>query len=67
MADTHRMHHRIGRVGARNTSLPQMTAATELRVVSADTWAIVKNGEVRATYPFNAVRPSRSGDEYFYR
>jgi len=24
----------------------------------ADTWAIVENGEVRATYPFNAVRLS---------
>jgi hypothetical protein len=35
-----------------------MTAAAELRTVGGDTWAIVENGEVRATYPFNAVRLS---------
>ena len=35
-----------------------MTAAAELRAVGSDTWAIVENGEVRATYPFNAVRLS---------
>ena len=58
MADNDRMYHRIGRVGAPNASLPQMTAAAELRAVGSDTWAIVENGEVRATYPFNAVRLS---------
>jgi hypothetical protein len=58
MADNDRMYHRIGRVGAPNAPLPQMTAAAELRAVGADTWAIVENGEVRATYPFNAVRLS---------
>ena len=35
-----------------------MTAAAELRAVGGGTWAIVENGEVRATYPFNAVRLS---------
>jgi hypothetical protein len=58
MADNDRMYHRIGRVGAPNAPLPQMTAAAELRAVSDNTWAIVENGEVRATYPFNAVRLS---------
>ena len=58
MADNDRMYHRIGRVGAHNAPLPQMTAAAELRAVGGDTWAIVENGEVRATYPFNAVRLS---------
>ena len=59
MADNDRMYHRIGRVGAPNAPLPQMTAAAELRTVGGgDTWAIVENGEVRATYPFNAVRLS---------
>jgi hypothetical protein len=58
MADNDRMYHRIGRVGAHNAPLPQMTAAAELRVVGDDRWAIVENGEVRATYPFNAVRLS---------
>ena len=58
MADNDRMYHRIGRVGAQNAPLPQMTAAAELRAVGDDTWAIVENGEVQATYPFNAVRLS---------
>jgi hypothetical protein len=35
-----------------------MTAAAELRAVGGNTWATVENGEVRATYPFNAVRLS---------
>jgi len=38
-----------------------MTAAAELRSVGGDTWAIVENDEVRATYPFNAVRSISSG------
>jgi hypothetical protein len=58
MADNDRMYHRIGRVGAPDAPLPQMTGAAELRAVGSDTWAIVENGEVRATYPFNAVRLS---------
>jgi hypothetical protein len=58
MADNDRMYHRIGRVGAHNAPLPQMTAAAELRALGDDRWAIVENGEVRATYPFNAVRLS---------
>jgi hypothetical protein len=58
MADNDRMYHRIGRVGRPNASLPQMTAAAELRAVGGDRWAIVENGEVRATYPCNAVRLS---------
>jgi hypothetical protein len=60
MADNDRMYHRIGRVGAPNAPLPQMMAAAELRAVDGDTWAIVENGEVRATYPFNAARLSLS-------
>ena len=35
-----------------------MTAAAELRAVGGNTWAIVENDEVRATYPLNAVRLS---------
>jgi hypothetical protein len=58
VADNDRMYHRIGRVGTPNAPLPQMTQAAELRAVGGDTWAIVENGEVRATYPFNAVRLS---------
>src|SRR6516165_3909982 len=58
MADNDRLYHRIGRVGVPNAPLPSMTDAAELRAVGGDTWAIVENGEVRATYPFEAVRLS---------
>jgi hypothetical protein len=58
MADNDRMYHRIGRVGAPDAPLPPMTAAAELRAFGGGTWAIVESGEVRATYPFNAVRLS---------
>jgi hypothetical protein len=58
MADNDRLYHRIGRVGVPNAPLPSMTDAAELRAVGGDTWAIVENGEVRATYPFSAVRLS---------
>lgn len=58
MADNDRMYHRIGRVGAPDAKLPQMTAAAELHTVGDDTWAIVDNGEIRATYPVSAVRLS---------
>ena len=58
MAHNDRMYHRFGRAGAPNAPLPQMTAAAELRAIGGNTWAIVENGEVRATYPFNAVRLS---------
>jgi hypothetical protein len=58
MADNDVMYHRIGRVGAPNAPLPPMTAAAELRAVGGNIWAIVENGEVRATYPFSAVRLS---------
>jgi hypothetical protein len=58
MSDNDVMYHRIGRVGASDARLPQMTAAAELHAVGDDTWAIVENGEIRATYPFSAVRLS---------
>jgi hypothetical protein len=58
MSDNDVMYHRIGRVGAPDARLPHMTAAAELHAVGDDTWAIVENGEVRATYPFGAVRLS---------
>lgn len=58
LADNDRMYHRIGRVGTPNAPLPQMTGAAELHAVGGDTWAVLENGEVRATYPFKAVRLS---------
>ena len=58
MSDNDVMYHRIGRVGAPDAGLPQMTAAAELHAAGDDTWGIVENGEIRATYPFSAVRLS---------
>jgi hypothetical protein len=58
MSDNDVMYHRIGRVGAPDARLPQMTTAAKLRAVGNDSWAIVENGEILATYPFSAVRLS---------
>src|SRR5260370_15479383 len=58
MADNDRIYHRIGRVGELNAELPRMTAAAEIRPVGGGAWAIVENGETRATYPSNAIRLS---------
>ena len=57
MADNDRMYHRIGRVGAPDAKLPRMSASAEIRPVDGN-WAIVENGETRATYPSNAIRLS---------
>jgi hypothetical protein len=35
-----------------------MTTAAEIRPVGSAAWAIVENGETRATYPSNAIRLS---------
>jgi hypothetical protein len=58
LADNDRMYHRIGGMGTSDVAPPQMTAAAELRTVGGGTWAIVEEGEIRATYPYNAVRLS---------
>ena len=58
MADNDRMYHRIGRVGEPNANVPRMTAAAEIRPAGGGAWAIVENGETRATYPSNAIRLS---------
>ena len=58
MADNDRMYHRIGSVGTPDARLPQMTAAAELHALRDHTWAIVEDGETRATYPASALRLS---------
>jgi hypothetical protein len=58
MADNDRMYHRIGRVGPPDAKLPRMSAAAQLHLVGDGTWAIVENGETRATYPSSAMRLS---------
>jgi hypothetical protein len=58
MADNDVLYHRIGRVGLPDAKLPRMTAAAELHAIRSETWAIVENSEIRATYPSSAVRLS---------
>jgi hypothetical protein len=54
--DSDRMYHRIGRIGEPTTELPTMTAASEIRPIGNERWAIVDDGTVRATYPTRAMR-----------
>lgn len=56
MADNDRMYHRIGLIGEPDAKLPRMTSAAEIRPVGGGAWAIVENGETRATYPSSAIR-----------
>jgi hypothetical protein len=58
MADNDRMYHRIGRVGDPSATLPRITSAAEIRPSGSGTWQIVEDGEIRATYPSNAIRLS---------
>jgi hypothetical protein len=58
MADNDRMYHRIGQVGEPNAKLPRMTAAAQIRPTGSGAWAIIENGETRATYPANLIRLS---------
>jgi hypothetical protein len=56
IADNDRMYHRIGAVGNPNAPLPRMSAAAYIQPAAGGDWAIVENGEVRATYPSRAIR-----------
>jgi hypothetical protein len=58
MADNDRIYHRIGRVGEPDAELPRMTPAAEIRPGGRGSWAIIENGETRATYPSSAIRLS---------
>jgi hypothetical protein len=57
-ADTDRMYHRIGSVGDPHAELPRMLASAQIQPDGDGNWAILENGEVRATYPSNAIRLS---------
>jgi hypothetical protein len=58
VADNDRMYHRIGAIGDPNAELPRMSASAHIQPDSNGNWAILENGEVRATYPSHAIRLS---------
>jgi hypothetical protein len=55
-ADTDRMYHRIGPIGDPHAASPRMSAAAQIRSNGDGHWSILENGEVRATYPYHAIR-----------
>jgi hypothetical protein len=56
VADNDRMYHRIGAIGDPNAELPSMSASAHIQPDGDGRWAILENGEVRATYPYHAIR-----------
>lgn len=56
VADNDRMYHRIGAIGDPNAPLPRMSASAHIHPADDANWAVVDNGEVRATYPNRAIR-----------
>ena len=55
-ADTDRMYHRIGDIGDPDAASPRMSAAAQIHSNGDGNWSILENGEVRATYPYHAIR-----------
>lgn len=55
-ADTDRIYHRIGPVGAGNAGLPKISASAKIQPDDSDNWIVLENGEVRASYPSHAIR-----------
>jgi hypothetical protein len=58
LSDTDSMYHRIGRVGTPGDGLPCISAAAQIQPNGAGNWAILEDGELRATYPERAIRLS---------
>jgi hypothetical protein len=58
LSDTDSMYHRIGRVGTPADGLPRISAAAHIQPNGESKWAILEDGEVRATYPERAIRLS---------
>jgi hypothetical protein len=56
VADNDRMFHRIGAIGGPNAPIPRMSASAQIQPAGDGDWAIVENGEVRATYPNREIR-----------
>jgi hypothetical protein len=55
-ADTDRMYHRIGPIGEPDAASPRLSAAAQIHSNGDGHWSILENGEVRATYPYHAIR-----------
>lgn len=55
-ADTDRIYHRIGPVGAGNAELPKISASAKIQPDDSGNWIVLENGEVRASYPNHAIR-----------
>jgi len=55
-ADTDRIYHRIGPIGDPDAASPRMSAAAQIHSNGDGNWSILENGEVRATYPYHAIR-----------
>jgi len=55
-ADTDRIYHRIGSIGDPDAVLPRMSAAAQIQPDGNGNWEVLENGEVRATYPGQAIR-----------
>jgi hypothetical protein len=55
-ADTDRIYHRIGPVGAGNAELPKISASAKIQPDDSGNWIVLENGEVRASYPSHAIR-----------
>jgi hypothetical protein len=58
LGDNDRMYHRIGATGDLDAELPHMSASAQIQPTADGRWAIVEDGEVRATYPSHAIRLS---------
>jgi hypothetical protein len=55
-ADTDRVYHRIGPIGDRHAELPRMSTSAEIQPDGEGNWIILENGELRATFPSQAIR-----------
>ena len=58
MADNDQTYHRIGPIGDPNAESPRISPAAHIQPDGKGNWAILENGEVRATYPSHAIRLS---------
>ena len=56
ISDNDQLYHRIGPIGDGNVELPQMSASATIQPDGDGNWTILENGEVRATYPSQAIR-----------
>lgn len=52
------MHHRIGAIADPNAEVPRTSASAHIQSDGDGGWAILENGEIRATYPSHAIRLS---------